>query len=230
MKKIKKSLTVVLSLAMVITMLSACTSTGNTGEDPKPTTTVEDPKPTEEVVTTTEPEVEPTEGPTVTEEPTEEPVPVSEEDVIIELNCFTYDFNNSDPMDLLLYENAAYMYMLEDANVEAGGTELYRIVDPDTTNLTIHGYPDATEVYSVDGVFFTNVDSYTGVYFLVDGEYLSMPSFIPFFYNETKGCIVGLDISTEYSETRDALAELRYLPEFGELGLSRVEDPSIYGF
>jgi hypothetical protein len=57
-----------------------------------------------------------------------------------------------------------------------------------------------------------------------------MPSFIPFFYNETKGCIVGLDISTEYAEPRDALAELRYLPEFGELGLSRVEDPSIYGF
>jgi hypothetical protein len=194
MKKIKKSLAVVLSLAMVITMLSACTSTGNTGEDPKPTTTVEDPKPTEEVTTVT-PEVEPTEEPTTVEEPTEEPVTASE-DVIIELNCFTYDFN-SDPMDLLLYENVAYMYMLEDANVEAGGTELYRIVDPDTTNLTIHGYPDATEVYSVEGIFFTNVDSYTGVYFLVDGEYLSMPSFIPFFYNETKGCIVGLDISTE---------------------------------
>lgn len=226
MKKIKKSLAVVLCLIMTSVILSACTSSnGSTGEDPKPTTTVEDPKPTEEVVTTT-PEVEPTEEPTTVEEPTE----VSEEDVIIELNCFTYDFNNSDPMDLLLYENVAYMYMLEDANVEAGGTELYRIVDPDTTNLTIHGYPDATEEHSVDGVFFTNVDSYTGVYFLVDGEYLSMPSFIPFFYNETKGCIVGLSISTEYAEPRDALFELRYLSDFDQLALYPVEDPSIYGF
>lgn len=230
MKKIKKSLAVVLCLIMTSVILSACTSSnGSTGEDPKPTTTVEDPKPTEEVVTTTEPAVEPTEEPTTVEEPTEEPVPVSEEDVIIRINCFNYDFDNSDPMDLLLYENVAYMYMLEDANVEAGGTELYRVADLNT-NLTIHGYPDATEVYSIDGVFFTNVDSYTGVYFLVDGEYLSMPSFIPFFYNETKGCIVGLDISTEYAEPRDALSELRYLPEFGQLGLSRVENPNDYEF
>ena len=223
----KKRIATIVCLTLTITMLSACTSTGNTGEDPEPTTTVEDPKPTEEVTTVT-PEVEPTEEPTTVEEPTEEPVTASE-DVIIELNCFTYDFN-SDPMDLLLYENVAYMYMLEDANVEAGGTELYRIVDPDTTNLTIHGNPDATELHSVDGIFFTNVDSYTGVYFLVDGEYLSMPSFIPFFYNETKGCIVGLDISTEYARPEDALFELCYLSDFEQLDLRRVEDPSIYGF
>ena len=185
-----------------------------------------------------EPTEEATEEPEVTEEATEAPAEdaeateeaAQEEDVIIKLNCFDYDFDHSDPMDLLLYENVAYMYILEDANVEAGGTELYRIVDPDTTNLTIHGYPDATEEYSVDGIFFTNVDSYTGVYFLVDGEYLSMPSFIPCFYNETKGCIVGLDISTEYAEPRDALEELRYLPEFGQLGLSRVENPDDYEF
>ena len=223
----KKRIATIVCLTLTITMLSACTSTGNTGEDPEPTTTVEDPKPTEEVTTVT-PEVEPTEEPTTVEEPTEEPVTASE-DVIIELNCFTYDFN-SDPMDLLLYENVAYMYMLEDANVEAGGTELYRIVDPDTTNLTIHGNPDATELHSVDGIFFTNVDSYTGVYFLVDGEYLSMPSFIPFFYNETKGCIVGLSISTEYARPEDALFELCYLSDFEQLDLRRVEDPSIYGF
>ena len=229
MKKIKKSLAVVLCLIMTSVILSACTSSnGSTGEDPKPTTTVEDPKPTEEVVTTT-PEVEPTEEPTTVEEPTEEPTPVSEEDVIIRINCFNYDFDHSDPMDLLLYENVAFMYMLEDANVEAGGTELYRVADLNT-NLTIHGYPDATEVYSVDGVFFTNVDSYTGVYFLVNGEYLSMPSFIPFFYNETKGCIVGLDISTEYAEPRDALCELRYLSDFDQLSLIRVEASSIYEF
>ena len=184
-----------------------------------------------------EPTEEATEEPEVTEEATEAPAEdaeateeaAQEEDVIIELNCFTYDFN-SDPMDLLLYENVAYMYMLEDANVEAGGTELYRIVDPDTTNLTIHGNPDATELHSIDGIFFTNVDSYTGVYFLVDGEYLSMPSFIPFFYNETKGCIVGLDISTEYARPEDALFELCYLSDFEQLDLRRVEDPSIYGF
>ena len=225
MKKIKKSLAVVLCLIMTSVILSACTSSnGSTGEDPKPTTTVEDPKPTEEVVTTT-PEVEPTEEPTTVEEPTEEPTPVSEEDVIIRINCFNYDFDHSDPMDLLLYENVAFMYMLEDANVEAGGTELYRVADLNT-NLTIHGYPDATEVYSVDGVFFTNVDSYTGVYFLVNGEYLSMPSFIPFFYNETKGCIVGLDISTEYAEPRDALFELRYLSDFDQLSLYPVENPN----
>ena len=224
----KKRIATIVCLTLTITMLSACTSSnGNTREDPKPTTTVEDPKPTEEVTTVT-PEVESTEEPTETVEPTEEPVTASE-DVIIELNCFTYDFN-SDPIDLLLYENVAYMYMLEDANVEAGGTELYRIVDPDTTNLTIHGNPDATELHSVDGIFFTNVDSYTGVYFLVDGEYLSMPSFIPFFYNETKGCIVGLDISTEYARPEDALFELCYLSDLEQLDLRRVEDPSIYGF
>jgi hypothetical protein len=185
-----------------------------------------------------EPTEEATEEPGVTEEATEAPAEdaeateeaAQEEDVIIRINCFNYDFEHSDPFDLLLYENVAYMYMLEDANVEAGGTELYRVADLDTTNLTIHGYPDATEVHSVDGVFFTNVDSYTGVYFLVDGEYLSMPSFIPFFYNETKGGIVGLDISTEYAEPRDALFELRYLSDFDQLSLIPVEDSSIYEF
>ncbi len=64
MKKIKKSLAVVLSLIMAIAVLSACTG-GTAGSDPKHTT--EDTEPTE-VVTTTE--AEPTE-PALTVEPTE---------------------------------------------------------------------------------------------------------------------------------------------------------------
>ena len=221
----KKALATLLCLVMTFGILSGC-SKANTNSKPNEDSADSSIEESTEESTTEAP----TEEPTVTVEPTEEPVTVSEEDVIIELNCFTYDFENSGPMDLLLYENVAPMFMLEDANAQAGGTELYRIVDPDTTNLTIHGIPDATELHSVDGIFFTNVDSYTGVYFLVDGEYLSMPSFIPFFYNETKGCIVGLSIRTEYARPEDALFELCYLSDFQQLDLCRVEDPSIYGF
>ena len=228
MKKIKKSLAVVLlSLAMVITTLSACTSTGNTGgSDPKPTTT-EAPQPTE-VVTTTE--VEPTEEPVVTEEPTEattEPVQ-AEEDVIIRLNDTPFNLSSKDPSTLEEWETFRIYYTLVDANTEYLGHTLFRLDAVDTTGWTITCYPDTTQSCSLD-ILFTDQDGvYTQVYYLVDGEYKGRVSFIPFFYNETRGTIVGMDYHAEYASPADALYEMYYNPDFGQVQLVHVEDPSPY--
>lgn len=230
MKKIKKSLAVVLCLAMVITTLSACTSTGNTGGSSNPT---EAPKPTEEVVTTTEPVVEPTEEPdvTVTEEPTEattEPVQ-AEEDVIIRLNDTPFNLSSKDPSTLEEWETFRIYYTLVDANTEYLGHSLFRLDAVDTTGWTITCYPDTTQSCSLDILFTDQDGSYTQVYYLVDGEYKGRVSFIPFFYNETRGTIVGMDYHAEYASPADALYEMYYNPDFGQVQLVHVEDPSPYG-
>ena len=220
----KKRIATIVCLTLTITMLSACTN-GNTGSDSKPT---------EEVVTTTEPVAEPTEEPdvTVTEEPevTTTPEPVQEEDVIIELNSIPFNLSSQDPFILEDWEEFGMYFTLEDANMQYGELTLYRIDSLDTTDWTISCYPDTTqEPLSFDIFFTSQMDQYTQVVYLVDGEYEGKANFIPFFYNETRGCIVGMDVHTEYNNPADALRELYFNPTFGELQLVPVEDPSIYG-
>ena len=224
----KKRIATIVCLTLTITMLSACTSTGNTGSDPKPTTT-EAPQPTE-VVTTTE--VEPTEEPAVTEEPTEEPevtAPVQEEDVIIRLNDIPFNLSSKDPSIVKDWDTFWLNYTLVDANMDYSGHTLFRLDAVDTTGWTITCYPDTTQSCSFD-IFFTDQEGqYTQVYYVVDGEYKGRVNFIPFFYNETRGTIVGMDLHAEYAEPADALCELYYNTDFGELQMVHVEDPSPYG-
>ena len=222
----KKRIATIVCLTLTITMLSACTN-GNTGSDPKPTTT-EAPQPTE-VVTTTE--VEPTEEPVVTEEPTEattEPVQ-AEEDVIIRLNDTPFNLSSKDPSTLEEWETFRIYYTLVDANTEYLGHSLFRLDAVDTTGWTITCYPDTTQSCSLDILFTDQDGSYTQVYYLVDGEYKGRVSFIPFFYNETRGTIVGMDYHAEYASPADALYEMYYNPDFGQVQLVHVEDPSPYG-
>lgn len=229
MKKIK-SLAVVLSLALVITMLSACTSTGNTGgSDSNPT---EAPKPTEEVVTTTAPVVEPTEEPdvTVTEEPTEEPevTTVQEEDVIIRLTSRPFDITTKDPSILLDWDEFWMYYALVDANAEYNGHTLFRIDSLDTSEWTVPCHPDATQTCSLDVLFTDQVGEYTQVCYVVDGEYKLISNFIPLFYNVTQGYLVGVDLHAEYADPVDALCYVSFDSNFEELLTIHLEDPSPY--
>lgn len=227
MKKSKKSLAVVLVLSLVITMLSACTSTGNTGgSDSKPTTT-EAPQPTE-VVTTTE--VEPTEEPVVTEEPTEEPevTTVQEEDVIIRLTSRPFDITTKDPSILLDWEEFWMYYALVDANAEYNGHTLYRIDSLDTSEWTVPCYPDATQTCSLDVLFTDQSEEYTQVCYVVDGEYKLISNFIPLFYNVTQGYLVGVDLHAEYADPVDALCYVSFDSNFKELLTIHLEDPSPY--
>lgn len=231
MKKIKKSLVaVVLSLAMVITMLSACTSTGNTGSDPKPTTT-EAPQPTE-VVTTTD--VEPTEEPAVTEEPTEEPTiteatPEPEGDVLIPLWSYTSDMlavpNDYATLsqfdmnmfisyyDLVVAEETYYSTELLELS---GINEEFRVVEC-----------TSGEVCDVD--FYISADEYNRpcIWIVNDGNYFYNNNLIPLYYNQTSNCFVAYKIDRETETVK--VVEVCFDTALGILIETTVDDPSVYG-
>jgi hypothetical protein len=250
MKKIKKSLAVVLSLAMVITMLSACTSTGNsdkTAEEPtsRPTESVtttepteeDSPKPTEEVVTTT-PTQEVTENPTQT--PTEEPtVSVTEPvgDVIIPLyySGKESEIRQVNPADFYDYSNfTMYFYPVTPAGrTLENGFELNTISYGTRFVLSADPISGQTGTYDVDIYFYCgNLDTMMYMmYYEVGDTNGVLDSFIPMWYNETKGCLVGYTRLDEDGEISYVLYEVYYNPIYNNLSSSQVvEDLSLYGF
>ena len=229
MKKIKKSLAVVLSLAMVITMLSACTSSnGSTGSDPKPTT--EDPKPTEEVVTTTE--VEPTE-PTTVEEPTEEPTTTEvvettpDEDAIIPLfedDGIVY-FNNYEALSAFDWLYFQSYYEIEITDDEYQNRALWKLSDVDVDFAIMD--EDSGEARDAD-VYFSADEQNTILFFVVvDGTFCRCSGFVPLYYNQTKSSFVGFYIN--YTDQTVEVVEATYVDGFTDMYTKPVEDPSIYG-
>ena len=91
-------------------------------------------------------------------------------------------------------------FALTDANMEYQGHTLYRIDSLDTSEWTVPCYPDATQTCSFDVLFMDQIVEYTQLCYVVDGEYKGRVNFIPFFYNETRGTIVGMDLHAEYAE------------------------------
>ena len=229
----KKSVVTGLCLALALATLSACTSTGSTGASEEPQATekaVVEETATESTEETTEENTE-ADGQSADAETTEEPTePVqAEEDVIIRLNDTPFNLSSKDPSTLEEWETFRIYYTLVDANMDYSGHTLFRLDAVDTTGWTITCYPDTTQSCSFD-IFFTDQEGqYTQVYYVVDGEYKGRVNFIPFFYNETRGTIVGMDLHAEYAEPADALCELYFNSDFGELQLVHVEDPSPYG-
>ncbi len=225
MRKFKKVAATALCLATTIATLSACSGTGNTGSAPKPAT--EDPKPTEEV--TAEPTQEPTEVATV--EPTEEPTATAEpaqEDVIISLTSSPFGFGASDPNKLRHWDDFWIYFMFTDANMEYAEMTLYKLAEIDTTGFWMAGYPDTTQSYNFE-MYFGEEGGYTCVWYVINGEYLAKTDVYPLFYNQTKGCVVGIDTQNCYGPEDVYLVEIYYNKDFESLYSIPVEDPSIYG-
>lgn len=228
MKKMKSLVAAVLSFALVITMLSGCTSNGNTDRE----TTEPTQKPTE--VATVEPTEEPTEVATAepTQEPTEEPTTATaepaQEDVIISLTSSPFGFGASDPNKLVNWDDFWIYYMFTDANVEYAEMTLYKLDEIDTTGFWMAGYPDTTKSYDFE-MYFGEEGGYTRVWYVINGEYLSKTDVYPLFYNQTKGCVVGINTQNCYGPEDVYLVEIYYDEEFESLYAIPVEDPSIYG-
>lgn len=232
MKKIKKSLAVVLSLIMAIAVLSACTSTEATQ---KPTE--EDPKPTEEVVTTTT-EVEPTEEPTATTEPTEEPTttvatPEPEGDVIIPLWSYTSDMLAvpNDYATLSQFDMNMFIsyYDLAVAEETYYSTELLELSGI-TEDFRVAGYAHGAttgEVYDADFYISADDDNRPCVWFVIDGEYYYRNNLIPLYYNQTRNCFIAYNIDRE-TETVE-LVELYCNVDSTSVSKVTVDDPSVYG-
>ena len=225
----KKLLGIFLSSATAICMLSGCTSTGNTGEDPK-TTTVEDPKPTEEVVTTTE--VEPTE-PTTVEEPTEEPTTTEvvettpDEDVIIPLfedGGIVY-FNNYEALSAFDWLYFQSYYEIEITDDEYQNRALWKLSDVDVDFAIMD--EDSGEAQDAD-VYFSADEQNTILFFVVvDGTFCRCSGFVPLYYNQTKSSFVGFYIN--YTGQTVEVVEATYVDGFTDMYTKPVEDPSIYG-
>ncbi len=228
MKKIKKSLAVVLSLIMAIAVLSACTSTEATQ---KPTE--EDPKPTEEVVTTTT-EVEPTEEPTATTEPTEEPTttvatPEPEGDVIIPLWSYTSDMLAvpNDYATLSQFDMNMFIsyYDLVVADETYYSTELLELSGINEEFRVVEC--TSGEVCDVD--FYISADEYNRpcIWIVNDGNYFYNNNLIPLYYNQTSNCFVAYKIDRETETVK--VVEVCFDTALGILIETTVDDPSVYG-
>jgi len=224
MKKIKKSLAVVLSLITTIVVLSACTSTEATQ---KPTE--EDPKPTEEVLTTTT-EVEPTEEPVVTVEPTTtEATPEPEGDVIIQL--WSYNSNMlavpNDYATLSQFDMGMFIcyYDLEEAEETYYSTELFSLSGINEEFRVVEC--TSGEVYDID--FYISADEYNRpcIWIVNDGNYFYNNNLIPLYYNQTSNCFVAYKIDRETETVK--VVEVCFDTALGMLIETTVDDPSVYG-
>ena len=224
MKKMKKIAATLLCLGVAISILCACSSTSNGGEQPveEPTT-----KQTEAVTETTETTTELTESETTESE-------TQEGDVIIELYEPVGKIQDVDPNALKSNFDAFFGYFeLGPADIVADGHTLFQ--------LTFKGHnfdicTQSGEVYNIDIYFYANeIYNTTQIYLYINGEGTEMNvDFIPLFYNETKHCFVGYTYSSGEEvgsfNAYPGLYEMYYAPEANTWIRESVSDPSIYGF
>lgn len=229
MNKIMKIVAASLCLALAITTLSACSSTGNN----KPSE--ESSKPAEEVTTieeiTEEPAQEPaetTEAPTTAEPDTVE----SGEEVIIPLydTSFESDVRNVKPLELHHLDTyMTYFPLTQLEETYMGSRALYSFEYGENFKLKLQPIANDPTTYDVrvlvttsDG---TNDFGYVSVstYIEINGVNHDFKTVIPLLYNQTKGCIVG------YAVTDDSWALYEYYYYEGSICAQLVEDTSIYG-
>lgn len=225
----KKGLATLLCLVMTFGILSGCNK-ANT-----------DSKPTEDSVDTSIEEsttVGPTEEPTTesTEQPTEsvtEPVG----DVIIPLyySGKESEIRQVNPADFYDFSNfTMYFYPVTPAGRTLdNGFELNTINYGTRFVLSADPISGQTGTYDVD-IYFYCGDLDTMMYMMyyeVGDTNGVLDSFIPMWYNETKGCLVGYNRLNEDGEISYVLYEVYYNPIRNNLSRSQVvEDPSLYGF
>lgn len=225
----KKGLATLLCLVMTFGILSGC-SKANT-----------DSKPTEDSVDTSI-EESTTEGPTEepTTEPTEQPTESVTEpigDVIIPLyySGKESEIRQVNPADFYDYSNfTMYFYPVTPAGRTLdNGFELNTINYGTRFVLSADPISGQTGTYDVD-IYFYCGDLDTMMYMMyyeVGDTNGVLDSFIPMWYNETKGCLVGYNRLNEDGEISYVLYEVYYNPIRNNLSRSQVvEDPSLYGF
>ena len=204
-----------LCLGLAIGTLSAC-STGNSGDQPVEETTT---KQTEAITEESETTIDET-----TEETTTEPAP--EKDVIVDLFDSSTNPKTVNPELLLDWDNFIVSYTLSSADSEYLEMKLWKIrdVNVDFTIGTTAG-SGVNETYSLNLFFSVDNENNVRVWYVIDGEYIERPGFVPMYYNQTQGCFAGYDTRYEGGTT---FVEIRYNPVLEGLGAAPV-DPSTYG-
>ena len=246
-RKVKSLVATIVCLAMTIVMLSACTSNGNTGNNP-----AQEPTSTETTTATVEPDQQNSTTDPVTTDPTEAPTATAEPqqgEVIIPL--FPEENSNQihqmDPMQLLTFSEFYQLFNISGSgkmDQGEGGIELltndylnrsYEVSNaPSNSSRTTH----TITIYikqSMNNQIVNNPDGpLTFTYYVNDVEVLSSGRFIPLYYNETKQCFVGywytLNQSTGEPESY-TFVEWYYNGESTPMvGVEDVTDSSLYGF
>lgn len=222
-KRMKKAVTAIISLAVVIAMLSGCGK-----ENTKPSTEEPTNKPTEAVTTTEPTTTVPTEEPTV--EPTQEPttvVPVQNTITGFFQTQWANDVRKN-PDVLFTYEEYLYRCGVMPTDITLGAYQMEEL-SKHRNPFTIAADPilNSSETYSVNFYVYNNSGTLGCCFQCGDNpvQYLSF-MFAPVWYNESKGVIVGwMPEGGTYK-----LVELYFDVEFYEMNAYGVQDMSEYGF
>lgn len=221
----KKVLATLLCLVMTFGILSGCSKTNT---DSKPTEASVNSS-TEESATE-EPTTAPTEQPT---ESVTEPVG----DVIIPLyySGKESEIRQVNPADFYDFSNfTMYFYPVTPAGRTLdNGFELKTISYGSTFTLSADPIDGVDETFEVQIYFYCgDLDTMMYMMYYEVGDTSGvMDSFIPLWYNQTKGCLVGYNRLNNEGEISYVLYEVYYSPIMGSLSRSQaVEDPSLYGF
>ena len=226
MKKMKKIAATILCLGVAISTLCACSSTGSTKpstEDPKPTET----QPTE--VVSTEPTV--TEDPTI--EPTTEPSVSSTSNDIIPLWDFDVEeqVRQVNPESWFTdFRDTTFIYIpLLTTDRKIDECTLFQLADPyfNARTFVLKRNPEDATGTSAEIYFLAGSDNSGAISIEINGE-STVVSFIPLFYNQSKGCLAGY---MRYSEGDVRFVELYWSSVLGKyMAYDDTFDPSLYGF
>lgn len=229
MKKMKKIAATILCLGMAISTLCACSSTEST----KPST--EDPKPTEAVTTaeptvTEEPAVESITESSVTDEPT---TAASTANDISPLWHFDEEeqVRQVDPESWFTdFNNTTFIYIpLLTTDRKIGESTLFQLADPyfNARTFVLKRDPEDVDGTSVEIYFLAGPDNSGAISIEINGE-SNVVSFMPLFYNQSKGCLAGY---MRYSEGDVRFVELYWSSVLGKyMAYDDTFDPSLYGF
>ena len=232
MKKMKKIAATLLCIGVAISTLCACSSTGNGGEQPVEETTT---KQTEAVTEATEPSTELTES-----ETTEPETP--EGDVIIPLYCEYREteirplLNTTRPVDDVTNLNnfdmfCYYFYPVTPTGNDWNGLPTNTIGAGTTFSLASALHPETRTDVSL--YFFAGGadDNKTSICFDSNGTTGATDGFIPLWYNQTTGYLVGYSVTEDNGVISYSLREIGYSLVGKTLeSHDLTSDPSIYGF
>ena len=231
MKKMKKIIATLVCLVMAIATLSACTAnTGNTKPTEEPTE-----KPTTEAVVTTEPTVtdepiiDPPTEPSATAEPTANPT-ANEIIPLWNLDCEDMVRQVSPESWFTDFSNTTYIYIpLLTTDRKIGECTLFQLADTsfNARTFVLKRAPEDETGTSVEIYFLAGPDNSSGVSIEINGE-STVVSFMPLFYNQSKGCLAGY---MRYSEGDVRFVELYWSSVLGTyMAYDDTFDPSLYGF
>ena len=218
----KKVFAAVLAASML--MMTACGSTQET------TVSSNSEETTAEV--TTEATAETTEGESEVIESE-----ASQDDVIIPLyySGKENEIRQVNPADFYDFSNfTTYFYPVTPAGRTLdNGFELKTISYGSTFTLSADPIDGVDESFEVQIYFYCgDLDTMMyEMYYEVGDTSGVMDSFIPLWYNQTKGCLVGYNRLNNEGEISYVLYEVYYSPIMGSLSRSQaVDDSSLYGF